>query len=123
MTRPTKNPRFDELSRPDRYDERLESERHSEAASLAACGVESVYPQGYHKPTGAEIRQAIEAHERDMAIGAAWSQSLDHRRHDPESFRRYLLSPKYRDDHKNFVEAYDDVHQVSIPLHRLGRAV
>ena len=105
--------RFNPLERPDRYDDRLDTERHSEAASRAACGVESVYPPGYHKPTGAEIRAEIEAHERDMQIGLAWMRSHEHLRLNPEAFRRYILSPKYVHDRRNFVEGYNRVHKAS----------
>jgi hypothetical protein len=97
---------FDPLDRPDRYDDRLDTERYSEAASRAACGVESICPQGYRPPTAAEIRQQIADHARDMQIGLAWMRSLDHLRHNPESFRRYLLSPRYKEDHARWITRF-----------------
>jgi hypothetical protein len=75
---PTKNPRFDELSRPDRYDHRIESERDSDFASHAACGLALLLPPGCKDIwNAAEIRRDIADHDRRMAEGMALLKLLD----------------------------------------------
>ncbi len=72
MTTSRSDDRFNCLERPDRYDDRSESERHSEAASYAACGLALLLPPGcqhiWHAPT---IRAEIADHDRRMAEGMA----------------------------------------------------
>ena len=78
---PISNRRFDSLDRPDRYDDRLETERVSGAASYAACGLALLLPPGcqhiWHAPT---IRAEIADHNRRMAEGMARLKLHDEQR-------------------------------------------
>jgi hypothetical protein len=98
--------RFNPLERPDRYDDRLETERHSEAASRAACGVRSIgtpppgitaWERRYYFRTAAEIAadSAYDAQiERYNAEALIYFQALDQYKKDCQHDQAHRHLPR-----------------------------